>query len=240
MSKQITLALLVSLFSLLTPVTAQIEERGRPLVTVRGSAEIKVAPDLIDIRLALETRGKDLKALFAEQEAMVSQIRSILVDTGVEERDIQTDYVSIAPAYDEQKGGLTLIHYGLTKALGITLRKLDKYDALMTALLAAGVNHVSQLTYRHSEQRKHRDQARAMAVTAAREKASAMARQLGREIGQVFSIEEEELPPWAYASGTNVSNASFAPESPDEVSAVGLAFGQISFKAKVKVSFELR
>src|SRR5262249_58226568 len=72
----------------------------------------------------------------------------------------------------------------------ITVRDISKLDALVESLVKAGGNRIDSIQYETSELRKYRDQARDLAVKAAREKAQALAAALGQQIGRAQSIEE--------------------------------------------------
>ena len=80
---------------------------------------------------------------------------------------------------------------------------------------------------------------REMAVTAAREKAAAIAEKLGQQIGKAFTIEEEEPVRLAFGNVTaNSTGEASGMES--DVTDSGLALGQITFRASIKISFELK
>ena len=155
-------------------------------------------------------------------------------------RDIQTSHVEIQPAYSQrpyQEGsGMNLDHYEVRNSIGFTLREPAKYDELLATLLQSGANRVFGITFRNSRPRQYQDQAREMALVAAREKATLMAEKLGQHIGRVFAIEEVESPVFMTAS----NSLAAAPMGQGESGESSLALGQITFRARVKVSFELK
>ena len=229
----------VFLFMMPGHLWAQQTSQARPLITVTGSSEVQAVPDLVELQIGLETRGKDLRAAFSEQEARVKQILDLIRRSGIENRDVQTGHVEIRPVYDEERGGRNLSHYEVRKSIGITLREPAKYDELLATLLQSGANRVFGITFRSTRQRQYRDQAREMAVAAAREKAASIAQKLGQQIGRVFTIEEEEPPRFVY--GNPLANiATEAPAEQSEAMESSLALGQITFRARIKVSFELK
>ena len=124
---------------------------------------------------------------------------------------------------------------------------ISQFEALLTKALEAEVNYVHGIQFRTTELRKHRDEARAMAIRAAREKAVALARELGQGVGAPHSIRENASGWW---SGYNAWwggrwNAPMAQNiSQDAGGGVsfeggGLAVGQITVNARVTVSFFL-
>jgi uncharacterized protein YggE len=106
---------------------------------------------------------------------------------------------------------------------------------------------VHGIQFRTTELRKHRDEARALAVTAAREKAEALAGELEQTVGHPTSIREEHSSWW---SGYNAWWGSrrgdmMAQNVIQELGGAAMtgegtvAPGQISVSARVSVTFEL-
>jgi uncharacterized protein YggE len=217
---------------------AQQQDEFRPAITVVGSSEVKAVPDLVDFQVGLETRNADLKSGFSDQEARIRQILAVIQGAGIDDRDVQTSYVEVHPVFSEQKAEETLHYYILRKTIGIVLRNPAKYDELLPQLLQSGANRVFGVTFRNSKQRQYRDQARDMAVTAAREKAAAIAAKLGRQLGQAFAVEEETVGPLFGSPTANATAEAFGAES--DIGQSGLALGQITFRASLKISFELK
>ncbi len=117
----------------------------------------------------------------------------------------------------------------------MTLRDLSKYEALMTKLLEAGTNRVNGVYFGISEGRKYRDEARLKAIRAAKEKAVAMATELGQTVGKPWDISEEGgWNAYQYAANSNSSTRSRAEGEESTV-----APGEVTIRASVKVSFQL-
>jgi uncharacterized protein len=91
--------------------------------------------------------------------------------------------------------------------------------------------------------RAHRDEARRLAVRAAREKAEALAAELGQQVGNPTSIHEERIDarggygPW---SASNVSQNAIQSGPGSLVTTATMALGQVVVSARVAVEFELR
>ena len=213
-----------------------------------GSAEVKVSPDEIYLRVGVETRNQNLEAAKRENDERVSKSLAFLRKSGLKDKDVQTDYISIEPRYGNQdsylltKPGIYLVR----KSIEVKVTKIENFEVLLTGLLTNGVNNVHGIEFRTSELRKHRDTARAMAVRAAREKADALASELGVKRGKVFSINANESGGWWSSTGSYwggryggqmsqnaVQNIGGAAEAGEET----LSTGQISVSASVNVSF---
>ncbi len=221
-------------------------EETRPLVTVYGTAELKVVPDVVDISVSVEIRGKDLAATIEQQTNRVTETIAVIRKAGVDAKDIQTDFANVSPVYTNSKNGRTLDYFIAKKGIAFTLKDTAKFDALMAALIQSGVDRVRSVSFRATDIRKYRDQAREMAVAAAREKAVAFAAKLDQKIGKAFSIDEDE-PLLSSGPGVQVfpglmANSVGAAGGGESAGATdsSLVLGQIPVEARVKVRFELQ
>ena len=168
---------------------------------------------------------------------------------GVEEKYIQTDFINISPEYEYRSSDIDkIVGYRVGKTIQITLRDINQFDDLLTSALEAGANYVHGIDFRTTELRKYRDQARALAIKAAEEKAQALAEELGRNAGEPQSIVEQSSGWWSsynswwgsrwgnYMSQNVIQNAGLQAFTTED----GTALGQISVNASVHVTFELK
>jgi len=220
-----------------------------PLISVSGSAEVKVAPDEIHLRVGVETRQQDLEEAKRENDDRVSKALGFLKSKDVREKNVQTDFVSVEPNYDNNVSRTKPVTYIVRKSIEIKLTRIDAFEGLLTGLLTNGVNNVHGIEFRTSQLRKHRDAARAMAIRAAREKADALAAELGVKRGKVYSISANDWGGWwgssagywggRYGGGT-FQNSMQNVERPSELDDGSLSIGQISVSASVNASFLIK
>jgi len=234
---------LISCMALLTaPYLSRADNTPPPLVTVTGNSEVKVVPDLADLRFNIEIRNNNLKVALAEEAEKMSQLVAALKAAGIGERDLQTSQVTINPVYQQGKGTYAetakIAFFMVSQTVGCTLRDIQKITAITTRAIDAGANRVSGVTLRTSKLRQYRDQARVMAVKAAKEKALLMAGELGSKVGKPLSITEESSEIPAIRLGNSLSqNAAAAPGDSDSNS--DFEPGTISISATVTVAFVL-
>lgn len=231
----------LSLTSAFPQVTAQT-----PMISVSGSAEVKVVPDEIYLRVGVETRHENLDDAKKQNDERVSKALAFLKGAEVKGKDVQTDFISVEPAYDNNVSRTKPVTYLVRKSIEIKLTKIESFEGVLTGLLTNGVNNVHGIEFRTSQLRKHRDTARAMAIRAAKEKADAMASELGVNRGKVYNINANDGGgSWSstgsywggrYGMGmlqNSVQNIGGASEASDGM----LSIGQISVSASVNVSF---
>jgi hypothetical protein len=234
-----------------TPVAAQTASPpGEPLpprlVTTTGEAEVLVVPDEVVLTLGVETADKDLREAKQQNDAIVAAVLAAAQANGVDPKHLQTDHVSIEPRYRDNYEQRDFVGYFVRQTIVVTLKDIEQFDALLTDALEAGATHVHGIQFRTTELRKHRDAARKLAIQAAREKAVALAGELGQEVGQPHEIREDQSGWWSWyntwwggrasAMTQNVIQESGAAASDTETT---LAPGQISVTARVTVSFEM-
>ena len=206
------------------------------LITVSGDAEIKVAPDEANLSLGVETRDKDLKIAKAQNDGAIKRVLGFATSYGIDARDIQTDYISIRPYYKSESR--VLDYYVVEKKIAIRLRDVSRFDGLLSGAIDAGANQVDSIQFHTTELRKYRDQARAMAVRAAQEKAIAMAKELGQNIGKAHAISEDYYNSY-YRYQPNAQNAVQNMDGSAPADNGSIAVGQITVSARVTISFEL-
>ena len=245
MTKLLLLTVAVLMFSL--PVLAQnpIEP---PLITVSGQAEVRVPPDEVVFTLDVEFVDRDMLAAKNKTDDSVKQVLVIARKQGVKAEDVQTSQISVEPKYNtddltyEQRRTVkrAFVGYEVSKTIAIRLRDILKFDEVLSDVLKAGVTKVSNVEFRDSQIRRHKDQARAMAMKAAQEKASLMAREIGQSIGPAYSISEGGGP--SYRDNSNVtqnSTTTISGSLSDRESDSAIAPGSISVTAQVTVRFRL-
>ncbi len=207
-------------------------------VRVIGTAEVKVVPDRAVIQLGVETQDASASRAKQTADAKSRRILASLRANGIEEKDIQTTFLSLQPQYDYRKGQ-RISYFVADQTLSVTVRDIFRLDSILESLIKAGGNRIDSIQYETSDLRKYRDQARELAVKAAREKAQALAGALGQEIGKPQSIEE--VPESTYSYVNTAALGGLMPETkvPARVTGPSTAPGQEKVSASVVVSFEL-
>ncbi len=228
----------VSIVLCLTAIISQGQEacRNPKIVKTTGTAELKVTPDQAVVQLGVERQSAIAKSAKAAVASTSRKILAALKELNIEDKDIQTEYLYLQPMIDYRKG-LRITNFTAEQSLSVTVRDISMLDAVMDAVISAGANHVEGVEYQSSDLRKYKGQARDAAAKAAREKAEALARALGNQIGRTYSIEEVQQ-----AEGYNGVLGGVAANkfTEDERSrAPSTAPGELTVKASVVVSFDL-
>jgi hypothetical protein len=264
MKKQIMVVIALTALSSMPAMSQTWQEK--PQINVSGSAEVKVVPDAIYLNVGIETRDPSLPEAKKQNDDQISDALDFLKHNKVSDKDVKTDYISIEPVYPDGDGtyigskGKRVINkdnialstkpvfYIVRKHIGIKLTNINNFDQILSGLITNGVNVVQGIDFRTSELRKYRDKARAMAIQAAKEKAEAMASELGLKLGKANSVRENDFGGWSSWSRNgwgqggggmyqNQMNASQNSGDGGESGEGTLSVGQISVSATVDVSF---
>ena len=221
-------------------------------ITTSGSAEVRVVPSRVVLTFGVETFNPELAVAKRDNDSKASAIIALSRELGVAPKDVQTDYIFVEPVYegyDERRAG-KFLHYLVRKTVVVLLRDPAKFENILSGALERGATHVLRVRFEVDNLKQHRDKARSDAIKAARDKAQALAGELGAKLGRVMSIQDYgSYDPVLYYGNSwrersdgggqsQVSSQSDSPVSPTVGDA--LALGQMRISAQINVSFELQ
>jgi uncharacterized protein YggE len=214
-----------------------------PSISSSGEATVYVTPDEAVISLGVEILHKDLDQAVAQNDEASNRLMKAIKQFGVESRDIQTDHVNVSIRYDSNQH-LTVEGYVARRSYSVTLKEIGKLEGLVQTALKSGANTLTGVEFRTTKLRKYRDQARSLAIKAAKEKAVALATDLECRVLAPRTIQEAGGS-WAYCGGPNwrgnivSQNAvQFAPEG-GGADGDTMPLGQIAVYASISVTFDL-
>ncbi len=226
----------MSFLVLCASVFAQ-DTTGVRLITVTGEAEVAAPPNEVVFDLTIQSIHKDLRTAKTQTDNSLKKIIDLARKYKVLDKDIQTDYIKLEPRYRGNDESRLFLGYSVRKDLLFTLKDVTQAESLLSELIESGVSRLNSVRFQTSEMRRFRDQARAMAIQAAQQKAIALTAQVGQKIGKAYSIEEDTARPYSMAANYSQNAISSSDESTD--SSGTLALGQIKVTARVTVKFEL-
>lgn len=231
-------------FIFASTVSAQQSVAGFPTVTVTGTAEIFVVPDEVTFSAKVEKTGKTLAQAKASHDAAMQKLLTTARKFVSDQKDIKTDFLSVAEHYkrvkekpDDDEYVNVFDGYKVSRSVTIKLRDISKFEKALSDLIAADVSNIGRVSFGTSQMRKYKDEVRGNAITAAKEKATALAGRIGQSIGKAVSIEEKDIDGYRSPSA-NFSNNTFIVDGVD-IDGDTNAVGTISVKAQVEVEFIL-
>lgn len=218
-------------------------------VRVSGAAVVYVTPDRALLQLGVQSNGKTPDAVRSVNAQDIQKVIQAITALGVQAKDIATDYYIVYPVYEEYSS-LVIKGYRIDNTVSITLRDVGLADDVLIAALKAGANEVQDVQFYSSELRKYRDQARALAMKAAGEKAADLAGAAGAQAGCILSISENtwsqyygswrggrETALWAQ---NVIQNSTSSQGESLQMDDSPITLGQIAVRAEVEASYSLK
>jgi uncharacterized protein len=231
--------LVLGVLLLMCSASAVADDKPDPrLITVTGEAEVKVAPDEVVFDITVQTINKDLKLAKSQTDERLKKVLELTRKYKIAPQDVQTDYIKLDPRYRGNDESRLFLGYAVRKDMVFTLRDVSQAEGLLSEIMEAGISRINSIRFQTSQLRKYRDQARAMAIKAAQEKAIDLTAVIGQKIGKAYSIEEE-APQRGNAYSNFTQNAISTVSSSSDDSEGTLSLGMIAISARVTVKFEL-
>lgn len=227
----------------IVPIGTLVQPRT---ITTSGTADIEIAPDQVVMLLGIRTSHADLDQAKSQNDTRTRAVVSAAKAAGVAPARVQTGTISIQPRYGEKQEDYgKILAYVVERKVIIDLRDLTKFEDLISECVKShAANYIHSVEFRTTELKKHRMQARTEAAKAAREKADALAAQLGVKVGPVRMINESSD---SFASSrmrgyaqTNVMQYDPGSSGDDTEGGDTLAPGHLNIRSTVTVVFDLQ
>jgi uncharacterized protein YggE len=216
-------------------VSASTDDLPR-IVTVSGSGEMKVKPDMAVVTSGVTTEAATAKAALTKNNAAMAAVMKALKDAGIDEDDIQTSNFSVSPVYASPQPGHAsspqISSYQVSNQVTVRIRKLSGLGSTLDSLVQAGSNQVNGISFDVADPSSVTNEARRKAIADARAKAELYAGAAGASVGSVMQISEVSMSPVMpvrYRMAEVATDAS-----------VPMAPGMNTLTANVTVTFEMR
>lgn len=203
----------------------------QPLVNVTGEGSVSVKPDGVDIRVRVESEGKETLVVKRDNDLIIDSVLSFLSTQDVQKSHVQSAYINLNKNFDYNT---KTYHYTANQSLVIQLKDLKQYEPIMSGLLASGINRIEGVQFTASEMSKHNEAARILAIKDAQQRAQAYAEALGQTIGKAVQISEHGAaapqPPMLKSRMMSAESSS---------NGETIAAGELKVTVKISASFEL-
>lgn len=146
-------------------------------MTLTGHSEMEIAPDIVIIRLGVQTTGEDLSQIQADNARISQSIIQTLQRMGI--TDIKTSQYSIDRVYDFEDGRQIDRGFSVRNILQIRTTNLEAAGSIIDAAVNAGANVVDLITFDISNREYYYQQVLNMAILNAIQKANSITRNLG-------------------------------------------------------------
>lgn len=226
------IALFIPLIVLLIAVPVMAETK----ITVNGTGEVRVSADTAVISLGVNARDKDVLKAQHKVNETIAAIRTALIEQGIQEEFINTEFINIHAMYDYQNGQEQLNAYNASSTLAIKVTDMDIIGALIDAAFASGANTLNGISFSASDTKDAKDDALKKAVEDAIKKAEIMAQTAGLKITGIEVISEGSVYSFENNVGNVFAKGIDAEESMDSAGTVVQA-AKMVVSATVSMSF---
>ena len=225
MKKLLTLAF-VSLLSI-SAMAQQVDLRKK--ISVSGSAETEVTPDIIYISISLK---EDLKDNNSKKKVEITTLENQLYDAvqkaGLDKGNLTINNLSSYAIVTEKKKNPD---YLASKQYRLKVSDLNKWNDIIGAIDPKGIAYTNIDSYDYSKIETLKKELKIKALQAAKEKASYLVEALGDKLGSVIDIQEVNNEQYPQPMYRNVM--MMKAESADMA---GAAAPEIDFK-KIKLNY---
>ena len=200
-------------------------------VTVTGEATVLATPDQATISLGVTTNGANAAEAMAANSKAIAAVLERLKATGIEDRDLQTAYLTLMPNWVGYDTGSTpsIGDYTASNTLNVRVRALDQLGSILDASITDGANTVNGITFELAVTGPTLDEARKAAVADAKARATILVGAAGAKLGKITSMTENV--------GYSMPTQTFRSEG--DAGKVPVATGQIGLMSSVTVTFQM-
>ncbi len=182
-------ALMLSMALWALPAMADTPLPDGPHVVASGSGKVTVAPDMAEISVSVNVNDASSTRAKARVDEAVNRFLADLEQQGVAAADIEASDLMLSEVVDTNDDGRRVSNgYNARRAVSFKLRDLAKFNALLDAALAAGMNRFSDVQFTSGRAETLRAQARAKAAVDATSRARELAAGFNARLGPVYSI----------------------------------------------------
>jgi len=170
------------------------QDQNRRTLTVTGTAEISVAPDICFMSFSVETRHASAVQAYTENNVIMNKVNAKIKTLAIDAKDMHTSHFSVVPQYhyDNKTNERIFDGYMVFHTLYVKVRDLTKVTKILDAAINAGATGVEGINFTVEHPKKYAVQAREEAIKAAQTKAAQIARLTGVKLGKPITISESE------------------------------------------------
>ncbi|MBI4146870.1 SIMPL domain-containing protein [Candidatus Woesearchaeota archaeon] len=208
-------------------------------LSVQGSSEFEVAPDLARVRFRVETNSLTAQDAQNRNREVSTAVRSALLQSGVRENEVETTgyHVEKIQEWDPDTNRMVERGYRASNSFMVSIKDLLSVGKLLDVGVQAGANNVESISFELSDAREKEVKTEALhrAAQNAREKAVALAEGAAVSLGKVRSVQENSYYVTPYARYDVMEKVAMgAPSAPTPI-----APGQVKVSAQVSVAYEV-
>jgi uncharacterized protein YggE len=199
------------------------------VVTVSGTGEVTVKPDVAHINVGVETENKDAALAQSENAEKMNQVMAALKAAGIKDEDIKTVQYSVYDTYNYLSEKENEKIYKVNNVVAVTIRDIDAVGSVIDQVAQAGSNSISSIQFGISNENEVYQEALKLAMQSAKGKANSILETFGKTANAPVRVSET-----SYYSGIVRAETSYMM---DAKMATPVSAGELTITAQVSVDY---
>ena len=213
--------------------------------SVVGSGTIYAKADIASLTVGLKTEVQKTAAKATKESTKtMNTIVSEVKDLGVEAKDIKTTNYRLNPVYNWTKDeGQQLIGYEVSQDVTLKVRDLEKIGDIIAKTTEKGANQIGNINFTIDDEYELKNDARALAITKAKEKAEMIALESGMKLGDITNVYENSYsyqPRTFDYSNAKMEMASSVMGAGMDESGPSIETGQNEVRVEVTLTYKIK
>lgn len=226
-----TMSLLLAVLMILTIPTLAFADSE---ITVTGNGEVLVPADMAVVNLGVNAMDREVLTAQAKANETIAAIRSALIEAGIAEEEINTDYINIYPRYDYSDGNEVISGYSANSTLAIRVPDIEKVGEVIDVAFEAGANNLNGIEFAATDTKEAKEKAMRAAVADAQAKAEVYADAAGLSIRGIEDIVEQGT----YSYDRGVGKVFAMEAAADSAAGTVVQAAKITVSASVSVTYK--
>lgn len=206
-------------------------------ITVLASGSAGAAANRVTLGLTVSSANPTATGIFVKQDDVLKHLKEALENAGIEASDITEQPFRLMPNMEYGQSGTRIIGYRLDTPLDVQLDNPKDLARIIDLATQSGASAVNVEGFSAAPGHSLHTEAVKNAIANAREEATAIAKEMGKTVGDIISISE--------TGDENAAPAAAKGEEEEEREEGQRAKAQqqtntLSEKAELKVEFEVR
>lgn len=219
------------------------KQKNEDRFSVSGSGTVYAKADIANLTVGLKTDTKKTAAEATKNSTdKMNEIVKAVKDLGVEEKDIKTTNYLLNPVYNwTEKTGQQLVGYEVSQNVTLKIRNLEKIGDIIAKTTEKGANQIGGISFTIDDEYQLRNEARALAIEKAKEKAQLIASESGMKLGEIKNVFETSQPVYDLMySNVRKEASSVVMDQAAGGAAPSIESGQNEIKVEVSLTYEVK
>lgn len=160
-------------------------------LTAQGVGVVMVDADHAAVTLGVQELAEDVQAGQASVNEKIDAVIAAIREIGISDASISTSGLGMYANYAYTDDGQEYISgYNVYNTLRIELNDVDSVGAVIDAAFAAGANSLDYVEFTATDTKDAANEALAMAIDRAKERAATLAAAAGVELGDILEVRD--------------------------------------------------